>query len=148
MERREEEAGLVADTNILISALIRLTTKRKLSDLLDSSKSRMPKSILNFTKKFIRLQEKIIKMKFKITIERDEDDRFVAECLDLPGCLSEGETLEEVMEIINKAIIGCLKSRLKNAGEKLKIPSFDRKLDISIDLTGNSHAQASTSWRR
>jgi predicted RNase H-like HicB family nuclease len=68
----------------------------------------------------------------------------VAECPDLPGCLSEGETLDEALEKINEAIIGCLKSRLKTAGEKLKIPSFDRKLDISIDLTGNSHAQAST----
>jgi predicted RNase H-like HicB family nuclease len=69
----------------------------------------------------------------------------VAECPDLQGCLSEGETLEEALENINEAIIGCLKSRLKTAGEKLKIPSFDRKLDISIDLTGeNSHAQAST----
>jgi len=86
-----------------------------------------------------------MKMKLKITIERDEDGRLVAECPDLPGCLSEGETLEEALENINEAIIGCLKSRLKTAGEKLKIPSFDRKLDISIDLTGeNSHAQAST----
>jgi predicted RNase H-like HicB family nuclease len=85
-----------------------------------------------------------MKMKLKITIERDEDGRLVAECLDLPGCLSDGETLEEALENINEAIIGCLKSRLKTAGEKLKIPSFNGKLDISIDLTGNSHAQAST----
>jgi predicted RNase H-like HicB family nuclease len=62
----------------------------------------------------------------KITIEKDEDGRYVAECLDLPGCLSEGETLEEAKENINEAIIGCLKSRLKTAGEKLKIPFFDR----------------------
>jgi predicted RNase H-like HicB family nuclease len=60
-----------------------------------------------------------MKMKLKITIERDEDGRLVAECLDLPGCLSDGETLEEALENINEAIIGCLKSRLKNAGEKL-----------------------------
>ena len=85
-----------------------------------------------------------MKMKLKITIERDEDGRLVAECPDLPGCLSEGETLEGALESINEAIIGCLKSRLKTAGEKLKIPSFDGKLDIFIDLTGNSHAQAST----
>jgi predicted RNase H-like HicB family nuclease len=85
-----------------------------------------------------------MKMKFKIIIERDEEGRYVAECPDLPGCLSEGETLEEALGNINEAIIGCLKSRLKTAGETLTIPSFDRRLDISIDLTGNSHAQAST----
>jgi predicted RNase H-like HicB family nuclease len=90
------------------------------------------------------LRKKHIKMKFKITIEKDEDGMYVAECPDLPGCLSEGETLEEALENINEAIIGCLKSRLKTAGEKLKIPSFDRRLDISIVLTGNSYAQAST----
>jgi len=84
-------------------------------------------------------------MKFKITIERDEEGRYVAECPDLPGCLSEGETLEEALANINEAIIGCLKSRLKTARESLRIPDFDHKLDISIDLTGNSYAKASTS---
>ncbi len=82
-------------------------------------------------------------MKFHITIERDEDGRYVAECTDLPGCLSEGETMEEALENIGEAIIGCLKSRLKLAGEKFKVPSFDQKLDISIDVTESTYAQAS-----
>lgn len=59
-------------------------------------------------------------MKFNITIEVDEDGRYVVECTDLPGCLSKGETLKEVIENISEAIIGCLKSRLKVAGEQLK----------------------------
>ena len=63
-------------------------------------------------------------MKFNITIEVDEDGRYVAECTDLPGCLSEGETLKEAIRNISEAIIGCLKSRLKVAGEQLKIYSF------------------------
>jgi predicted RNase H-like HicB family nuclease len=82
-------------------------------------------------------------MKFNITIERDDEGKYVAECTDLPGCLSEGETLEETMENISEAIIGCLKSRLKVAGEKLKIQSFDNKLDISIDVTDQKYAKAS-----
>lgn len=82
-------------------------------------------------------------MKFHITIERDEDGRYVAKCTDLPGCLSEGEAMEEALENISEAIIGCLKSRLKLAGEKFKVPSFDRKLDISIDVTESTYAQAS-----
>ncbi|MDD2755985.1 MAG: type II toxin-antitoxin system HicB family antitoxin [Methanothrix sp.] len=82
-------------------------------------------------------------MKFNITIERDEDGRYVAECTDLPGCLSEGETLEETVENISEAIIGCLKSRLKIASEKLKIPAIDGKLDISIDVTEQKYAEAS-----
>lgn len=57
-------------------------------------------------------------MKFHITIERDEDGRYVTECIDLPGCLSEGDSPEEALENISEAIIGCLKSRLKRTGEK------------------------------
>jgi len=82
-------------------------------------------------------------MKFNITIERDDEGRYVAECTDLPGCLSEGETLEETVDNISEAIIGCLKSRLKVARERLKIQSFDDKLDISIDLTEQDYAKAS-----
>ena len=82
-------------------------------------------------------------MKFNITIERDDEGRYVAECTDLPGCLSEGDTLEETVDNKSEAIIGCLKSRLKVAGERLKIPSFDDKLDISIDLTEQNYAKAS-----
>ena len=35
------------------------------------------------------------------------------------GCLSEGETLEETVDNISEAIIGCLKSRLKLAGGEI-----------------------------
>jgi predicted RNase H-like HicB family nuclease len=79
-------------------------------------------------------------MKFHITIEKDEDEKYVAECTDLPGCLSEGDTLEEAIENISEAIIGCLKSRLKTAGENFKAPTFDRKLDLSIDVTEMTYA--------
>jgi len=51
-------------------------------------------------------------MQFNIVIERDEDGRYVVECLDLPGCLSDGEKMEEALENISEAIIGCLESRL------------------------------------
>ena len=68
-----------------------------------------------------------ISMKFNITIEVDEDGRYVVECTDLPGCLSEGENLKEAIENISEAIVGCLKSRLKVAGEQLKIPPFHKK---------------------
>ncbi|MFA4824870.1 MAG: type II toxin-antitoxin system HicB family antitoxin [Methanoregula sp.] len=52
-------------------------------------------------------------MKFSILIEQDEDGRYVVECTDLPGCMTEGATLKEAIENINEAIVGCIKSRLK-----------------------------------
>ncbi|HDS44751.1 MAG TPA: type II toxin-antitoxin system HicB family antitoxin [Methanomicrobia archaeon] len=51
-------------------------------------------------------------MNGNITLERDEEGRYVAECTDLPGCLSEGETVQEAIKNISEAIVGCLKSRL------------------------------------
>ena len=66
-----------------------------------------------------------MQMKFHLTFERDEDGKYVAECTDMPGCLSEGDTLEEAIENMSEAIIGCLKSRLKIAGENLKVLSFE-----------------------
>ena len=43
-------------------------------------------------------------MKFTITISRDEDGVFVAECPSIPGCVSQGKTEEEVQRNIQEAI--------------------------------------------
>ena len=77
-------------------------------------------------------------MQFNIVIERDENGRYVAECLDLPGCLSEGENMEEALENISEAILGCLKSRLKSLLEKqpwVGIPAED-KVTMQFDVSG------------
>ena len=42
-------------------------------------------------------------MKFDIIIEKDGEGRYVAQCPDLPGCLSEGESLKDALENINEA---------------------------------------------
>lgn len=63
-------------------------------------------------------------MKFSLIVEKDEDGRYVVECTDLPGCMSEGETLKEAIDNIHEAIIGCLSSRLKMASENIQISSL------------------------
>ena len=50
-------------------------------------------------------------MKFNVTIDRDEDGVRVVECPSIPGCVSQGETKEEVMENIKDAIAACLQVR-------------------------------------
>jgi predicted RNase H-like HicB family nuclease len=40
----------------------------------------------------------------QVLIYTDEDNRWVAECPSLPGCVSQGETREETIENIKEAI--------------------------------------------
>ena len=77
-------------------------------------------------------------MKFNIICEIDEEGSYVVECPDLPGCLSEGDTLDEAMDNINEAILGCLASRLKTAKEKLlknNASRFQKRMCIYLDTT-------------
>ena len=41
---------------------------------------------------------------FPVVIEKDEDGFFVADCPDLPGCHTQGKTLEEAITNIRDAI--------------------------------------------
>jgi len=50
-------------------------------------------------------------MKFKVVLEEDEEGGYVVECPALPGCVSEGDTIEEALENIKEAIKGCLEAR-------------------------------------
>lgn len=50
-------------------------------------------------------------MKFVVTIERDEDGAYVAECPAIPGCLSQGKTRAESLRNIRDAITLCLETR-------------------------------------
>ncbi len=50
-------------------------------------------------------------MKFLVTMERDEDGYYVVECPSLPGCVSQGKTLEEALANIREAIEGILDLR-------------------------------------
>lgn len=43
-------------------------------------------------------------MKFTITLTRDEDGMFIAECPSIPGCVSQGKTEDEAYENIQDAI--------------------------------------------
>ena len=39
-------------------------------------------------------------MKFTVTITRDEDGMFIAECPSIPGCVSQGKTEDEAQDNI------------------------------------------------
>ena len=68
-------------------------------------------------------------MKFRVTIENDEDGMFVAECPSLPGCISQGATRDEAMSNIQDAIAGYLAS-LKNHGDPLPPSIHEEVVEI------------------
>ena len=50
-------------------------------------------------------------MKFQITIDRDEDGVWIAECPSIPGCVSQGSTRDEATANVREAIALCLEVR-------------------------------------
>jgi predicted RNase H-like HicB family nuclease len=57
-------------------------------------------------------------MLYQVVIKQDEDGQFIAECPDLPGCISQGRTLDEAVANIKDAAMGYLAS-LKKHGEAI-----------------------------
>jgi len=47
-------------------------------------------------------------MEYKVIIHRGEVSGYVVECPAIPGCVSQGTTIEEAMANIEDAIKGCL----------------------------------------
>jgi len=52
-------------------------------------------------------------VKFIATFEKDEDGWWIAECPALPGCVSQGRTLDEAKANIREAIELCVETRLE-----------------------------------
>jgi predicted RNase H-like HicB family nuclease len=50
-------------------------------------------------------------MKFHVTVDRDEDGVWIAECPAIPGCVSQGTTKAEALKNVRKAIKLCLEVR-------------------------------------
>lgn len=57
-------------------------------------------------------------MKCKIVIENSSDGYFVAECVTLPGCISQGKTLKSALSNLGDAMEGYWKS-LRKHNEKI-----------------------------
>jgi len=68
--------------------------------------------------------------KLHVTVRPDDlDGGFVVECLEIPGCVSEGETEEEAMANIREAIELCLEVR-REKGLPLTVPV--RELEVPV----------------
>ena len=56
---------------------------------------------------------------FAVTIEPGEQSGYVVECTELPGCCSQGDTVEEALENISEAIAGWLVVRLRRMAREI-----------------------------
>ena len=68
-------------------------------------------------------------MKFLITLFRDEDGMFIAECPSIPGCVSQGKTEEEAEKNMREAIRECLEVRAER-GMPLTVTT--REVEIPV----------------
>ncbi len=66
-------------------------------------------------------------MKLKAIIHEAEEGGFWAEVPSLPGCLAQGETMEEIEANLHEAIEAWLL-----AAEPEKIPSGQRLLEVAV----------------
>ena len=53
--------------------------------------------------------------KLTITLERDEDGVWIAECTEVPGCVSQGATEDEALRNVADALRDCLDVRAERA---------------------------------
>jgi predicted RNase H-like HicB family nuclease len=67
-------------------------------------------------------------MKIKVLIHDAEEGGYWAEVPSIPGCATQGETLEELFKNLSFAIEGCLNVDLSSAS----LPANTRILEIAV----------------
>ena len=68
-------------------------------------------------------------MRFHVTLDRDEDGVWIADCPSIPGCVSQGTTREEAVASIEEAIAACLEVR-QERGMPLTIET--REVEVTV----------------
>ena len=67
-------------------------------------------------------------MKIKVVVHEAEEGGYWAEVPAIPGCATQGETLEELMVDVHEAIAGCLSVEVEPPESSRK----DKVLEITI----------------
>jgi predicted RNase H-like HicB family nuclease len=68
-------------------------------------------------------------MKFTVTLDRDEDGVWIAECPSIPGCVSQGASKDEALKHLDEAIRACLEVRAERG---LPLTLETRSLEITV----------------
>lgn len=67
-------------------------------------------------------------MKLKVVIHEAEEGGYWAEVPSIPGCVSQGETFDEVMENLHEAVEGCLSVDMRT----IEITGKDKVVEIAV----------------
>lgn len=67
-------------------------------------------------------------MKIKVVVHDAEEGGYWAEVPSIPGCATQGETMEELLENLHEAVEGCLSVDLS----RMEIGKNDRILEIAV----------------
>ncbi len=67
-------------------------------------------------------------MRLKIIIHKAEEGGFWAEVPAIPGCVSQGETMEELLENIHEAAQGCLMVDVQD----IPVTPADQVMEIAL----------------
>ncbi len=67
-------------------------------------------------------------MKLKVIVHEAEEGGFWAEVPAIPGCATQGETFDELLQNIYDAVEGCLSVDVKD----IPISATDKILDIAV----------------
>lgn len=70
-------------------------------------------------------------LKLPVIVYQDEEGWYVAECPAVPGCMSQGKTIEEAQTNIYEAIELCLEVRAKR-GMPLTVPTFEYEVEVPM----------------
>lgn len=78
-------------------------------------------------------------IEIRLSVTADElDGGFVVECLNLPGCMSQGETVEEAIENMGEALFGVLAARferdLREQEKEIEAPGDPVPRELSVPL--------------
>ncbi|HET7840163.1 MAG TPA: type II toxin-antitoxin system HicB family antitoxin [Terriglobia bacterium] len=67
-------------------------------------------------------------MKIKVVVHKAEEGGYWAEVPAIPGCATQGESLEELMQNVHEAVEGCLSVEI----EQPKRTDHDQVLEIVV----------------
>jgi predicted RNase H-like HicB family nuclease len=67
-------------------------------------------------------------MKLKVVVHQAEEGGFWAEVPSIPGCATQGETIEDLLQNIYEAVEACLSVDLKS----LRLKKSDKVMEIAV----------------